>query len=232
MAQAAGAPARSGWAPEEGAVAMDWDPPGAAAAAVPAATAAAPSQEAGTDQPAAVTRPSDAPGASACAPGSATPAGPAAAAQHAGPAGDAAAGPSPPAESPRIGLASNPVAPGTDRPLPPQLNGSSAARERDGSAPGAGTPQEAQGAPQTAAAAAAAGAAVAGRGMPEEEEAERRKRRREAWEREQEGRRRWDLHRRLADISTDIEALTREVSPAWPPLPALLRAPWAPACLA
>lgn len=43
------------------------------------------------------------------------------------------------------------------------------------------------------------------------EEAERRKRRRERWEAEVEAGHRWDLHRRLADISTDVEWLAREV---------------------
>lgn len=43
------------------------------------------------------------------------------------------------------------------------------------------------------------------------EEAARRKRRREQWEAEQEGARRWDLARRLAAISTDVEFLAREV---------------------
>ncbi|KAL4436667.1 hypothetical protein ABPG75_003806 [Micractinium tetrahymenae] len=43
------------------------------------------------------------------------------------------------------------------------------------------------------------------------EEATRRKRRREEWEAEQEGSRRWDLARRLAAISTDVEFLAREV---------------------
>ena len=43
------------------------------------------------------------------------------------------------------------------------------------------------------------------------EEAGQRKRRRDAWQREQEGKQRWDLARRLADISTDVEFLAREV---------------------
>lgn len=43
------------------------------------------------------------------------------------------------------------------------------------------------------------------------EEAEQRKRRRERWEAEVEAGQRWDLHRRLADISTDVEWLAREV---------------------
>lgn len=46
---------------------------------------------------------------------------------------------------------------------------------------------------------------------PTAEEAARRKRRREQWEAEQEGSRRWDLARRLAAISTDVEFLAREV---------------------
>ncbi|KAL4435221.1 hypothetical protein ABPG77_001903 [Micractinium sp. CCAP 211/92] len=46
---------------------------------------------------------------------------------------------------------------------------------------------------------------------PTTEEAARRKRRREQWEAEQEGARRWDLTRRLAAISTDVEFLAREV---------------------
>jgi hypothetical protein len=47
--------------------------------------------------------------------------------------------------------------------------------------------------------------------MPPEERA-RRKRRREEWERQREGARRWDLQRRLADVSADVELLSREVS--------------------
>lgn len=43
------------------------------------------------------------------------------------------------------------------------------------------------------------------------EEQERRKRRRKAWEQEQEGKRRWELQRRIIDIGTDVELLTREV---------------------
>lgn len=46
------------------------------------------------------------------------------------------------------------------------------------------------------------------------EEAARRKRRREQWEAEQEGARRWDLARRLAAISSDVEFLAREVGAA------------------
>ena len=42
------------------------------------------------------------------------------------------------------------------------------------------------------------------------EEQQRRKRRRR-WEAEQEDQRRWDLQRRLADLSADVEFLTREV---------------------
>lgn len=49
---------------------------------------------------------------------------------------------------------------------------------------------------------------------PTAEEAARRKRRREQWEAEQEGSRRWDLARRLAAISTDVEFLAREVGAA------------------
>lgn len=48
-------------------------------------------------------------------------------------------------------------------------------------------------------------------GSASAEEAARRQKRREAWEREQEGQRRWDLQCRLADISTDVEFLAREV---------------------
>lgn len=44
------------------------------------------------------------------------------------------------------------------------------------------------------------------------EEAERRKRRRDRWEREAEAKQRWELQRRLVDISTDVEFLAREVS--------------------
>lgn len=40
---------------------------------------------------------------------------------------------------------------------------------------------------------------------------ERRKRRRAQWEKDQQDKRRWDLQRRLADISTDVELLSREV---------------------
>lgn len=44
------------------------------------------------------------------------------------------------------------------------------------------------------------------------EESEKRKRRRQQWEQDQEAKRRWELQRRLADISTDVELLGREVS--------------------
>ena len=53
--------------------------------------------------------------------------------------------------------------------------------------------------------------------LPEEAEAppsgdpDKRKRRREHWEQDQEIKRRWELQRRLADISTDVDLLTREV---------------------
>lgn len=41
---------------------------------------------------------------------------------------------------------------------------------------------------------------------------ERRKRRRDQWERDQADKRRWDLQRRIVDISTDVELLTREAA--------------------
>lgn len=44
------------------------------------------------------------------------------------------------------------------------------------------------------------------------EEAERRKRKREQWEAQQAARRSWDLQRRVAEISSDVEMLTKEVS--------------------
>eukprot|EP00887_Chlorella_sp_A99_P008002 scaffold12.g8002.t1 len=49
-------------------------------------------------------------------------------------------------------------------------------------------------------------------GEAEAEEMARRKRRRAAWQAEQEAAKRWDLQRRLADISVDVEFLTREVA--------------------
>ena len=58
---------------------------------------------------------------------------------------------------------------------------------------------------------------AAGGGAAAAEEVARRQKRREAWEREQEAQRRWDLQRRLADISTDVEFLAREVR-AWLPV--------------
>ncbi len=67
-----------------------------------------------------------------------------------------------------------------------------------------GSPSQQQQLPQPSCQASEGGAVSA-------EEAVRRQKRREAWEREQEGQRRWDLQRRLADISTDVEFLAREV---------------------
>lgn len=43
-------------------------------------------------------------------------------------------------------------------------------------------------------------------------EPDKRKRRREQWEQDQEIKLRWELHRRLADISTDVDLLSREVT--------------------
>ena len=43
------------------------------------------------------------------------------------------------------------------------------------------------------------------------EETEKRKRRRQQWEQDQQAKQRWELQRRLADISTDAELLGREV---------------------
>ncbi len=41
---------------------------------------------------------------------------------------------------------------------------------------------------------------------------DKRKRRREQWEQDQENKHRWELQRRLADISTDVDLLSREVT--------------------
>jgi hypothetical protein len=43
------------------------------------------------------------------------------------------------------------------------------------------------------------------------EEAKRRRQRRERWEKDAEAKQRWELQRRLVDISTDVEFLAREV---------------------
>lgn len=47
--------------------------------------------------------------------------------------------------------------------------------------------------------------------VEEVEKQERRKRRRDKWEREQEEKRRWELLRRMVDITADVELLLREV---------------------
>lgn len=44
------------------------------------------------------------------------------------------------------------------------------------------------------------------------EEKAKRKRRREQWEKEKADKQRWDLQRRLVNVSRDVELLTREVS--------------------
>lgn len=43
-------------------------------------------------------------------------------------------------------------------------------------------------------------------------EPDKRKRRRQQWEQDQELKRRWELHRKLADISTEVDLLSREVT--------------------
>ena len=51
----------------------------------------------------------------------------------------------------------------------------------------------------------------AGAAHVDPEEQAKRKRRRAQWEQERDAKRRWDLLRRVADISTDVELLGREV---------------------
>lgn len=76
----------------------------------------------------------------------------------------------------------------------------------------AGGPLSPRAAAASAAAAAAATEPVSGElAAMTAEEAERRVQRRSKWEAEQEAGRRWDLQRHLADISTDVEFLAREV---------------------
>lgn len=60
-------------------------------------------------------------------------------------------------------------------------------------------------------------------------EPDKRKRRRQQWEQDQEIKRRWELHRKLADISTEVDLLSREVTKVRAelhvPLPALAALP-------
>ena len=122
-------------------------------------------------------------------------------------------------------------------PAGPQASSQPAAGSADKAKPAAGSPQQEgpAGSKPSPAAAAAAGAQREGSPSRQQQqqqqqqqqsspngkaaeggaasagEAARRLKRREAWEREQEAQRRWDLQRRLADISTDVEFLAREV---------------------
>lgn len=97
---------------------------------------------------------------------------------------------------------------GPQAPQPPAAGPGSDAVAKEQAQP-AGSPVQGP----AAAAAAGGGTPPAGAWAAAEEEELQRRRRRAKWEAEQEAGRRWDLQRRLADISTDVEFLAREVGP-------------------